>query len=133
MPERTDQVQSRYGFVWKWSPLHPTKAEIQKMLYSYDELAAAVLDRLDVLSPPPQSKTWQCPHGGKGQRDVYELVQKHAHEDEVVGKLWDEASSVPEWVDWDQLARGQAVVRQYYGQIILGVRPLPSNTHRDPI
>lgn len=151
------QTQSRYGFTWKWSALHPTESEIRSMLYSYDELASEALDRLDVLSPPTpsrpqshpqsqpqtqpqdqaqsQSQGQDCPFSG--QRDLYDLLQKHAGDDPVVGRLWDEVSTVPDWVDWDQLARGQEVVRQYYGQILLGVSssgslPFPLFSFRNP-
>ncbi|KAF5017269.1 hypothetical protein F66182_10820 [Fusarium sp. NRRL 66182] len=106
---------------FNWTSDHQTAPEIAHYLYSYDKLATDALDRLDDISPPT-SKGWKCPHGsGPGQRDLYDLLQKHADSDEVLGQLWKEVSTVPEWVDWDQIQRGQRVVYQFSGQILFGL------------
>ncbi len=55
------------------------------------------------------------------ERDLYALLKEHASSDEVLGKLWNQVSTVPDWVDWDQIARGQRVVYQYHGQMLSGV------------
>lgn len=118
---RTDDARIVWGHKFNWTTDHKIAPEIAPLLYSYDKLATEALDRLDDISPP-KSKSWKCPHGaGEGQRDLYALLQKHAGDDEVLGKLWKEASTVPEWVDWDQIERGQRVVYQFSGQILLGV------------
>ncbi|KAJ4320058.1 hypothetical protein N0V84_006043 [Fusarium piperis] len=110
-----------WGHDFYWTSKHKTAPEIAHLLYSYDKLATDALDRLDDISPPT-SKAWRCPHGaGDGQRDLYALLQKHADSDEVLGQLWEEASTVPEWVDWEQIERGQRVVYQYSAQILLGL------------
>ncbi|KAH8714354.1 hypothetical protein BGZ61DRAFT_530986 [Ilyonectria robusta] len=110
-----------WGHKFNWTSDHKTESEIANLRYSYDKLATDALDRLDDISPP-KSKSWKCPHGsGEGQRDLYALVQEHATSDELLGKLWDEISTVPEWVDWEQIERGQRVVDQFNGQILLGL------------
>lgn len=110
-----------WGHKFNWTSDHKTESEIANLRYGYDKLATDALDRLDDISPP-KSKSWKCPHGsGEGQRDLYALVQEHATSDELLGKLWDEISTVPEWVDWEQIERGQRVVDQFNGQILLGV------------
>lgn len=110
-----------WGYKFNWTADHKTESEIANLRYSYDKLATDALDRLDDISPP-KSKSWKCPHGsGEGQRDLYALVQEHATSDELLGKLWNEISTVPEWVDWEQIERGQRIVDQFNGQILLGV------------
>ncbi|KAJ4261487.1 hypothetical protein NW762_006912 [Fusarium torreyae] len=110
-----------WGHKFNWTSNHQTAPEIAHLLYSYDKLATDALDRLDIISPPT-TKGWKCPHGsGPGQRDLYELLKKHASSDEILGQLWDEVSTVPEWVDWEQIERGQQVVYQFSGQIMFGL------------
>ncbi|KAM5342964.1 hypothetical protein ACJ41O_013930 [Fusarium nematophilum] len=116
-----DDARIVWGHKFNWTTKHQTAPELAHFLYSYDKLATDALDRLDDISPPT-SKGWKCPHGaGDGQRDLYLLLQKHAGSDEVLGQLWNEASTVPEWVDWEQIERGQKVVYQFSGQILLGL------------
>ncbi|KAM0430479.1 hypothetical protein ACHAPT_005826 [Fusarium lateritium] len=116
-----DDPRTVWGHDFNWTSKHKTAPEIAHLLHSYDKLATDALDRLDDISPPT-SKAWRCPHGaGDGQRDLYVLLQKYADSDEVLGQLWEEVSTVPEWVDWEQIERGQRVVYQYSGQILLGL------------
>lgn len=116
-----DEPITVWGHSFHWTSKHKTAPEIAHLLYSYDKLATDALDRLDEISPPT-SKSWRCPHGaGDGQRDLHVLLQKYADSDEVLGQLWEEVSTVPEWVDWEQIERGQRVVYQYSVQILLGV------------
>ncbi|KAM0349721.1 hypothetical protein ACHAPU_003550 [Fusarium lateritium] len=116
-----NDARNVWGHKFNWTPDHKTAPEIAHLLYSYDKLATDALDRLDYFSPPT-SKGWKCPHAsGPGQRDLYELLKNHADSDEILGKLWNEASTVPEWVDWEQIQRGQQVVYQFSGQIMFGL------------
>lgn len=104
---------------FEWTADHLTREETDSLLYTYDKLATDALDRIDELSPPPpkSAKSAKCPMS----RDLYALVQQYADADETIGKLWKEISTVPDWVDWDQIERAQRVVYQYNGQIALGV------------
>lgn len=112
-----------WGHSFIWSPDHPLESDLFPLLYSYDELATAALDRLDELAPSG-TKGWRCPHvEGPGQRDLYALLEKHAPGDPLLGKLWKEITTVPEWADWEQIARGQRLLYRYNGQILLGVSP----------
>ncbi|KPM40392.1 hypothetical protein AK830_g6189 [Neonectria ditissima] len=116
-----NDARTIWGHKFHWTANHKTESEISHLLYSYDKLATDALDRLDVLSPP-KSKSWKCPHGsGEGQRDLYALVHEHAATDELLGQLRDEISTVPDWVDWEQIERGQRIVYQFSGQILLGL------------
>ncbi|KAF5005750.1 hypothetical protein FDECE_7822 [Fusarium decemcellulare] len=117
----TDDPRLVWGHKFNWTSKHKTAPELAHLLYSYDKLATDALDRLDDISPPT-SKVWRCPHGaGDGQRDLYVLLQNYASSDEVLGQLWKEVSTVPEWVDWEQIERGQRIVYQFSGQILLGL------------
>jgi hypothetical protein len=55
------------------------------------------------------------------RRDLYTLLRDHASEDEKLGQFWNEANSIPGWVDWDQIARGQDVFYRYGGVALTAV------------
>jgi hypothetical protein len=102
--------------------MHPLK-------YSYDVLAEECLNRLDAISPPatgelPRSRS-RVPTKEKAEhapkRDLYALLRDHASEDEKLGELWEEVNTIPEWVDWDQIARGQDVFYRYGGVALTAV------------
>lgn len=123
--EEQGEQRTIWGHSFTWTPEHSAPNEIHHLLYSYDKLATDALDRLDILSPPT-STNWKC--HGKGSRDLYALLEQHHASDEVLGELWNQVITVPEWVDWDQLKRGQQVLYQFSGQMLLGVSPHPQTT-----
>lgn len=106
-----------------------TRDQLHPLKYSYDTLGEESLNRLDDLSPPapgelPRNKSRvrgkegsdDSKGGGKvKQRDLYELLKEHHDQDEVLGRLWREVNTIPDWVDWDQIARGQEVFYRYGG------------------
>ena len=53
--------------------------------------------------PPSKSKYDGEP---PAKRDMYVLLRDHASEYEKLGDLWKEVNTIPDWVDWDQIARG---------------------------
>ena len=55
------------------------------------------------------------------KRDLYALLRANAQTDEVLGKLWMEANTVPLWLNWDQVARGQDVFYRYGGPALTGL------------
>lgn len=81
------------------------------MMFMYDKLADECLQRLDVISPPKSAPRADAAKGPK--RDLYTLLKEHANEDPKLGQLWTEINTVPEWVDWDQIKRGQEVFFRY--------------------
>jgi hypothetical protein len=40
-------------------------------------------------------------------------LRDHAEDDPKLNELWTEINTVPEWVDWDQIQRGQDVFFRY--------------------
>ncbi|KAA8569205.1 hypothetical protein EYC84_000873 [Monilinia fructicola] len=78
------------------------------MKFSYDVLAEECLNRLDIISPPPSE---ELPRKSKD----------HSSEDETLGKLWEEVNTIPDWVDWDQIGRGQDVFYRYGGAALTGL------------
>ena len=104
---------------------------------SYDTLGEKAWEKLDSMSPQPPSTLLQNPfrfeadparelHGtdkksSEGKRDIYVLLQQNSLKDEALGQLWAEVNTVPSWVCWDQIARGQDCFYRYGGPVLTGL------------
>ncbi|KAI1753698.1 hypothetical protein F4782DRAFT_495379 [Xylaria castorea] len=109
----------RWGVKFKWTSKHTTPQQLESLIHSYDTVATEAIERLDEIIPPPHAQSPPEADGEKRRRrDMYELMQEHAFEDEKIGKLWTEINTVPEWVDWAQIERGQKVFFRYGGPAI---------------
>ncbi|EHY57665.1 hypothetical protein HRR90_002259 [Exophiala dermatitidis] len=103
---------------------HPLK-------YSYDVLGEECYEILNELSPPEiAKKEVQNSEQGdndkpapatKPKRDLYLLLQANVDKDPKLQQLWDEVTTIPDWVDWDQIARGQDVFYRYGGANLTGL------------
>jgi hypothetical protein len=111
---KDENKRHAWGYDFLWTPQHMTAAEMHPLKYSYDLLGEQCLERLDAISPPdpgeqlPRNRS-RPPASAKPpvKRDLYALLSDHSSEDETLGQLWDEVNTIPDWVDWDQIARGQ--------------------------
>lgn len=52
-------------------------------------------------------------HHRHSKKDLYTLLHKHRHDDGTLSALWDQVNTVPSWVDWAQIERGQRVFYRY--------------------
>ncbi|KAK1754603.1 tat pathway signal sequence [Echria macrotheca] len=134
-----DRIRA-WGYDFTWTAEHMSPEQLHPLKYSYDVLAADCLDRFDELVPslPLRSRskpktgssstepavqpgtespeTTSCPHP-----DFYDLLQKHAPHDKTLRRLLDEVNTVPPWVDWAQIERGQKVFYRYAGPSIVSL------------
>ncbi|RWA06237.1 hypothetical protein EKO27_g8866, partial [Xylaria grammica] len=122
--------QECLGVKFKWTSQHLTPQQLHPLIYSYDKAATEAVERLDDMMA---SQPTNSPSGDENldeaanpspkkknnpQWHLYELIQEHASKDERIGKLWAEVNTVPEWVDWDQIERGQKIFFRYGGAAI---------------
>ena len=107
------------------------------MKQSYDMLGEKALERLHTISAPArpalarnsiqdEAKPASNAHHAdeqllEGKRDFYVLLRENAFNDETLGRLWAEVNTVPSWVCWDQIARGQDCFYRYGGPILNGL------------
>ncbi|KAL2882364.1 hypothetical protein SGCOL_002102 [Colletotrichum sp. CLE4] len=123
---RGEEWREVWDYWFKWTDEHLTSDDLRPMIYTYDELGAKALDRLDEISPPVKPPTTpsekvDTPRDAKPHRDLYALLRDNADADEVLGKLWTEINTVPPWVDWAQIERGQQVFLRYAGPAIFAL------------
>jgi hypothetical protein len=107
---------------------------MQPLKFTYDSLADDCLERLqklsvagkDELTPSNSSRKksdesklqFPSPTGG---RDLYALLKDNYTSDLKLAQLWDQVNAVPDWVDWDQIARGQDVFYRYGSACLTGL------------
>jgi hypothetical protein len=125
---KNENTRQAWGYTFQWTSCHFTSEQLHPLKYSYDVLAGECLDRLDEISPPqtvelPRNRGRLPPTGQKEvpKRDLYTLLRDHASDDEKLGQLWKEVNTVPDWVNWDQIARGQDVFYRYGGVALTAV------------
>lgn len=135
-----------FGYVFEWTDDHLTEEQCKPLRYSYDVLADKALDRLNEISPPKkvelprnstreptvpetekiESSTYQNLETPEKEhkpppRDLFALLRDNRHNDPILTDLWDQINHVPDWVDWDQIARGQDVFYRYGGANLTGL------------
>lgn len=126
-------TRTAFGYTFQLTENHLTPDQMDSMKQSYDMLGQKALERLDSISPPlcsalPRNSirdkaklALNFPGTGEeppdGKRDLYVLLQQNAFNDEALGQLWAEVNTVPSWVCWDQIARGQDCFYRYGGPI----------------
>ncbi|KAI1322980.1 hypothetical protein F5Y16DRAFT_385063, partial [Xylariaceae sp. FL0255] len=124
-------VVDRWGMKIKWTSEHLKPQDLEPMIHTYDYVANEAVEKLDEIAPPPyafeppKDRNIEGAIGPDGEkkprRDLYELMQEYASKDDKIGKLWTEINTVPEWVDWEQIERGQKVFWRYGGPSLVSL------------
>ncbi|KAF2221080.1 hypothetical protein BDZ85DRAFT_302337 [Elsinoe ampelina] len=143
----TPNTINHYGYVFEWTDDHLTDEQCRPFRHSYDEVADRALDRLNEISPPQKT---QLPRNSAREesiaeadkkestessrnsshpdekpkpppRDLFALLRDNRHNDPVLTEFWEQITYIPEWVDWDQIARGQDVFYRYGGANLTGL------------
>ena len=127
---KDENTRSKWGYTFQWTPNHLSEEQLNPMKYSYDVLGEECLNRLDEISPPVsvelprnQSRTSKETNTIQPKRDLYALIrdQRHKAGNEKLLEIWNEVNDIPDWVDWDQIARGQEVFYRYAGVALTSV------------
>lgn len=130
-------TRTAFGYTFQLTEHHLTPDQMDPMKQSYDILGEKALDRLYTISPPPHSPFPRNPisneakpglkshgtaeHPPEGKRDLYLLLRENALSDEAARLLWAQVNTVPSWVCWDQIARGQDCFYRYGGPVLTGL------------
>ncbi|KAH7359878.1 hypothetical protein BKA66DRAFT_471777 [Pyrenochaeta sp. MPI-SDFR-AT-0127] len=136
---RTEKTKVCWGYEFEWTDNHLTPEQMEPLKHSYDVLAEVCLDRLNSISPPKNAALPRNQdHGpipssvtgteeGKKEslpiprRDLYALLEEHQASDPKLTELWKEVNTIPNWVDWEQIERGQNVFYRYGGPALTGL------------
>jgi hypothetical protein len=105
-------IHDIWGYKFRWTDLHLTEGQQKPLRCTYDTAGEDVLVRVQALQKLHAAKNGvPATKGGLRKGDLYESLKAIAltKEDAVVTKFWEDVHTVPEWVDWDQIRRGQDV------------------------
>ncbi|KAL1966663.1 hypothetical protein VTN77DRAFT_3860 [Rasamsonia byssochlamydoides] len=114
------ETRKVWGWTFRWTALHPSAEALHQMKFTYDRLADDCLERLNKISPPKRRTA-----GETLERDLYALLRDNASRDDKLQELWDQVNTIPDWVDWEQIERGQEVFYRY-GMANLSALPFQS-------
>lgn len=116
--KKAPDVRELWGYKFEATDLHQSADQLRPLMFTYDKLADDCLERLNEISPPkkvprPVVAQNEKPASKSPKRDLYALLEKHHGEDPKLGELWTQINTVPDWVDWEQIKRGQDVFYRY--------------------
>ncbi|KAH6677122.1 hypothetical protein B0J14DRAFT_336091 [Halenospora varia] len=99
----------RWNYAFKWTDKHVDLDEMDVLRYKFDQLGSTALEMLQeiVAATLPQSED------NSARPDMYQILRGCHGCDEVLTEFWDELHHVPEWVDWEQIERGQKFFARY--------------------
>ncbi|KAJ6107236.1 hypothetical protein N7523_008559 [Penicillium sp. IBT 18751x] len=113
-PRLRNSIECHYwDYSFHWTDLHSSADELRPMAFTYDALAD---ECVQILNQIPTDDDSDRPF----KKDLYGLLRDHADKDPKLQELWTQVNTVPEWVDWEQIQRGQDVFFRY-GVPILNV------------
>ncbi|KAF9890523.1 hypothetical protein FE257_005928 [Aspergillus nanangensis] len=103
---RTEYHYWDYSFVW--TDEHPPRNKYESWIHSCDSLADECNELLNAFPIPASEKGMNAM-----RRDRYALLRDNYESAPKLKELWAEINTVPDWVDWDQIKRGQDVYWRY--------------------
>lgn len=114
-PIKTGDKVDVYGYEVVWGKKHLLPSRLKYLKNSYDKLAHDSLVQLE---------EWES---DDKFLDYYDRLQRYAQTNKIVKsdspvhQLLDQLNTVPEWVDWDQIRRGQDVFYRFAGAMLTGL------------
>lgn len=106
-PRHGNSTECHYwGYSFHWTDAHRSEEELRPLIYTCDVLADDCVQLLNKIPTDSESdRTYK--------KDLYALLKAHADEDPRLKELWTQVNTVPDWVDWEQIQRGQDVFFRY--------------------
>lgn len=97
-----------WDYTFQWTEKHLPASELEPWIHRCDTLADDCTEILDELSKSQ-------PDGGSlSKKDRYALLRHHHQDEPKLTELWQEINTVPDWVDWAQIQRGQDIYWRYF-------------------
>lgn len=107
------------NYSFRWTGDHILKEKSDPLRFQYDELGAETVNRIQAIYLQEQQA---CKERGKeaAKLDMYATLIANEQHDEILHKFWVQVNTVPDWVDWAQLERGQRFFYRYALGNIMG-------------
>lgn len=103
------------NYTFQWTDLHLSRQETDPLHYEYDRLGSEAVGKLQQIAKEKKGAAVAAAaeKGCPVAYDMYAILRDHHAEDETLHSLWQEVHAVPEWVDWEQIERGQKFFYRY--------------------
>lgn len=111
-----DKKRSVRGYDFEWTDKHFTAEELMPLRHQADDLALAVVEKLLAIVAERTTEK-----GGVNRPDLYEVLKENYPNDDILRQFWEEAHTVPDWVDWEEIEKGQAFLYRYLAPNITGI------------
>ncbi|KAJ5648449.1 hypothetical protein N7490_004821 [Penicillium lividum] len=116
--EKSFPDDKRYvrGYEFQWTENHLTAEQLMPLRRQADDLAMAVVEKLlAIIAAQKQEK------GGVSRPDMYTVLKENYANDSIMRQFWEETHSVPDWVDWEEIEKGQVFLYRYLAPNITGI------------
>ncbi|KAF2963574.1 hypothetical protein GQX73_g9999 [Xylaria multiplex] len=113
--EAIGSLQRSGPYTFEWTKLHLPRWKTDPLRYEYDTLAAKALERLQAIA-----KERGFSDDPRKRPDLYQLLAENHARDDDLERFWTQLHAVPDWVDWEQLERGQRFFYRYAAANLMG-------------
>jgi hypothetical protein len=94
------------NYSFHWTKEHTTKEKTDPLRFEHDELGAATVNIIQKIHQRKQEAQKQ--RGEQIERlDMFATLKANRHHNETLEEFWTQVNTVPDWVNWEQLERGQ--------------------------
>ncbi|KAJ5320444.1 hypothetical protein N7508_000727 [Penicillium antarcticum] len=109
----------KWGYSFTWTEEHLPREQTDPLQFESDQLGDAALESLQAIERAIHEKA-KAQGDKPPSRDIYATLQEHHDDDEVLRQFWGQTHAVPDWVDWNQIERGQKYFSRYALANLLG-------------
>ncbi|KAL5338636.1 hypothetical protein BJX70DRAFT_408632 [Aspergillus crustosus] len=103
--KKGNRIEYHYwDYSFEWTDQHRPASQLDHWIRTCDTLSDEANEKLDALPAPADDPS---------KRDRYALLRDNHASDPKLQELWTQINTVPEWVDWEQISRGQDIFWRY--------------------
>ncbi|KAL4904635.1 hypothetical protein BDW74DRAFT_168249 [Aspergillus multicolor] len=88
------------NYTFTWTEKHLSKEQLEPLRYQHDTLADLAMERIQSF------RREDIAANAIPTKDNYEILREHHQNDPTLAEFWTQTHTVPDWMDWDQLAKG---------------------------
>jgi hypothetical protein len=103
----------KWNHSFSWTVDHIPFNDLKPLRQKHDELGSAALERLQAIVREKGATSHK-------RINYYNILRDNHANDEILGRFWEEVRTVPEWVDWEQIERGQRFLYRYLPGNLVG-------------
>ncbi|KAK1255615.1 hypothetical protein MKX07_007874 [Trichoderma sp. CBMAI-0711] len=108
------------NYTFQWTEYHLPREKTEPLRHEYDTLGHNAVKRLQQIARQRKGEASVKPTPCPGGFDMYAVLRDYHDQDDILNRLWNEVHTVPDWVDWAQIERGQKFFYRYAPANLMG-------------